>query len=99
MSATIGGGAEHRAGDGEPHHAYAAQADEQERAALRPPGVAFERRIRREPRAHQRSGEVGRKRRVVEQITRMRNQNVGGEPAVGSDAQMAVSGAKIFFAA
>ena len=54
-------------------------ADQQQRAALGGGHEPLERRIGGEAGAHQRSGEIRRQRRVVDQIARMRNQHMGGD--------------------
>src|SRR5689334_12001272 len=58
----------------------------------------LERAIGGEPGAHQRPGECRRQRVMIEQITRMRHQDVSREPAVDRNAEMMMRGAHVLFA-
>ena len=48
--------------------------------------------------AHQRAGERRRKRCVIDQIARMRDEHVAGKAAVGGDAEMMMVGAQVLLA-
>src|SRR5215475_383523 len=89
MSATSGAAARHS------HHADAAKADQQHRAARGVSLEPLEGRIGGKTRAHQHAGERRRQRRVVEKIARMRHQHVAGITAVGRDAEMPRRGAQV----
>src|SRR5262249_39218667 len=78
--------------------ADAAEADQQDRSAVGMVGETPQRCVGGEPRAHQRAGERGGERRVIDEIARMRHQHVGGEAAVEIDADMARGGAVVLLA-
>jgi hypothetical protein len=85
-----------RARKREPHHADAAEPDQQHGPAFRMRGDALERRERGQARAHVGAGQRRGERRVVDQVARMRHQHMGGEAAVDLDAEIARRRAEIF---
>ena len=86
-----------RARKREPHHADAAEPDQQHGPALGMLGDALERRECREARAHVGAGERGGERRIIDQVARMRHQHMGREAAVDLDAEMTRRRAEILF--
>ena len=90
--------AEKSARNGKAHHADAAEPDQQNGTALRPAGMPLKSGVRGQAGAHQRPGKCRRQRRVVEQVARMRNKNMRGEPAIDRDAEVTMVRAQILFA-
>src|ERR1700722_1578327 len=88
----------HGAGEPEPHRAAAAEPDQQQGAARGTVGEPLERGIGGEPRAHQGAAERWRQRRVIEEVTRVGDDDVARIAAIYHDAEMSRLGAEILVA-
>ena len=89
---------EHGLRERKPHHADAAEADQQEIALPRTVDQALQRAIGGDAGAHQGRRLVDRQGIVIEQIFCVGHQHVGGEAAVDGDAEKALLDAEILVA-
>ena len=89
---------EHRLRERQPHHADAAEADQQQVALPRPVDQPLQRAIGGDAGAHQGRRLIDRQRIVIQQIFGVGHQHVAGETAVDGNAEKALLGAEIFIA-
>ena len=78
-----------RAGELQPHHADAAEADDQQRPELQVGHRLLDGAVAGEAGAHERAGDARRDALHVEQVARMRHQHMRGIAAVDGDAERA----------
>ncbi len=89
---------EHGLGKGQPHHADAAEPDQQQIALPRPVDQPLQRAVGGHAGAHQGRRLIDRQRVVIQQVFCVGHQHMAGKAAVDGDAEKALLGAEIFIA-